>query len=319
MRLSLVSNLDRRLRRLRNREDFQQNPLKAIAKRGYYKVRSRVTSRPWTLTLDDELRVMAPMGSTPGTAIYYLGASEPQTLALFKSLLIPGACVVDVGAHIGEYALVASRAVGSSGWVYAFEPGGSIYPFLEANIRRNDAQNVVAVQMAVSDNDGTMELNLGSDPGHSRLVVGDQGRTGLDSTGIVAIPSTTLDSFAEERGVRIDVLKVDVEGAEFAVLKGARRVLGQAGSDAPVILFEYLPRTWEEYGYTLEDGISYLGTVGYDVFGHTADGLLSRLDQELRDQIERDEQDFMLIALKPEHIDIHALTLAYVGDASGPR
>lgn len=299
--MSGMGTIGQRLDRLRHREDFAAHPVKAIAKRLYYRIRSKVSDRPWTLTLDGDLRVKAPIISTPGTAIFYLGASEPRTLQLVKSLLRPGMVVADIGAHIGEYALVASRAVGDSGTVFAFEPGDGVYPFLEENVGLNSADNVTPFKVAVSDTDGEISFNLGVDPGHSRLVVGDHGATGLESKGIVHVPTATLDSIEQEHDVQFDLVKIDVEGAELDVLKGAKTVLSRPGTSSPMILFEYLPRTWEEYGHRFEEGEALLSQYGYAMYGHGEDGSVFPLDEESRKAMEETELDLMILALKLEH------------------
>lgn len=296
-----IGSFGQRLGRLRRREDFAAHPVKAVAKRVYYRIRSRVSRRPWTLMLDDDIIVRSPIISTPGTAIFYLGASEPWTLRLFKSLLRPGMVAADVGAHIGEYALVASRAVGERGKVFAFEPGDGVYPFLVENIALNRAANVTPFQVAVGDADGELAFNLGVDPGHSRLVIDDHGARGLVSRSSVTVPVVTLASVEALEGVTFDLIKIDVEGAEMDVLKGMTSVLARPGPDAPMILFEYLPRTWNEYGYRFEDGEALLTKFGYALYGHGADGRLFPLHDEARKAMEQSELDLMILALKPEH------------------
>jgi FkbM family methyltransferase len=301
----MSGKLGERWSRLRQREDFAARPVKAIAKRLYYRIRSKVSDRPWTLALDGEFRVKVPIISTPGTAIFYLGASEPRTLRLFKSLLRPGMVVADIGAHIGEYALVASRAVGESGRVFAFEPGEGVYPFLVENIASNGGANVTPFPLAVSDSEGELRFNLGVDPGHSRLVVGEYGAAGLASKGMVPVRTTTLERFEEQHGVAINLIKIDVEGAELDVLLGAHGLLSRPGDVAPMILFEYLPRTWNAYGHSFDDGADLLAAHGYDLYGHGEDGNLYPLDEATRQVMESSELDLMILALKPEHKVAH--------------
>lgn len=296
-----IGSLGDRFDRLRQREDFAAHPVKAIAKRLYYRIRSRVSQRPWTLTLDGDIVVSSPIISTPGTAIFYLGASEPKTLRLFKALLRPGMVVADVGAHIGEYALVASRAVGERGRVFAFEPGDGVYPFLVENIALNRAANVTPFRMAVGDRDGEVSFNLGVDPGHSRLIIQDHGAQGLESRGVVTVPVTSLDSIETSENTAIDLVKIDVEGAEIDVFKGMTSMLQRQGSDAPVLLFEYLPRTWEAYGHRFEDGDELLSRYGYVLYGHGEGEQLTMLDEKVRSAMEQSELDLMILAIKPAH------------------
>lgn len=88
------------------------------------------------------------------------GVYEPKTTSLFKKVIREGDIVVDVGAHIGYYTLLASRLVGDTGKVYAFEPEPRNYDLLLKNLELNNVKNVVAIKKAVSNKKGTLKFYL---------------------------------------------------------------------------------------------------------------------------------------------------------------
>ncbi len=143
------------------------------------------------------------------------GSYEPEQTALFGSLIRPGDVVVDVGAHVGYYTLLAATLVGPRGHVYAFEPAPANYAFLTGHVRKNRCANVTPVDSAVGDHRGEVrfEYGTGSGTGH------------VSAQGQLVVPMVTLDEFARERGLRCQAVKIDVEGAEVAVLEGAREML----------------------------------------------------------------------------------------------
>lgn len=116
-----MSQLMKRLQSSLLREDMRSNPVSALVKRFWWKLRWRIRKDDWPLTLDNGLRLSAPH-SGAAALIYYLGSSEPTTTVLLNHHLRPGMVVIDIGAHLGEYTLRASQLVGKTGQVHAFEP-----------------------------------------------------------------------------------------------------------------------------------------------------------------------------------------------------
>lgn len=153
--------------------------------------------------------------------LYWLlrGKYERHTRTLFEDVVKPGMRVLDIGAHIGYFTLLAARAVGSTGRVYAFEPDPSNYRFLCHNVALNGLGEVVTtVPKAVSDTSGTRPFF--SDTKTS--VVSSFWAEGR-SDGAMPVDCTTVDDFLHGRA--IDVVKLDVEGAEVDALRGMRRTL----------------------------------------------------------------------------------------------
>ena len=172
------------------------------------------------------------------------GRWEEQTSRLFKETVREGDVVVDLGANIGFFTLLASRLVGDAGRVYAFEPEPTNYSLLLKNIELNGCANVVAVPKAVSDREGISVLALSRrDTGaHTLRRSGLKGEFGES----IAVETITVDDYFRDREARVDVVKMDVEGAEACVFRGMRRVLG---ANSGVKLFvEFYPRAICEMG-----------------------------------------------------------------------
>jgi FkbM family methyltransferase len=144
-----------------------------------------------------------------------LGTYEPEQTALFERWLRPGDTVLDVGAHVGYYTLVAATLVGGLGRVWAFEPNPANARFLREHVRINKLEHVAIEQLAVSDREGTARFARGSGSGTGHL----------DEGGALEVPTVSLDGFCARHRVAPAAIKIDVEGAELAVLEGAGDVI----------------------------------------------------------------------------------------------
>jgi FkbM family methyltransferase len=132
-----------------------------------------------------------------------------------------GMTVLDIGAHGGFYALLLSKLVGPTGQVIAFEPLPANYRVLEENMALNRVTNVQVRREAVGKRSGEMDFEV-PDPEDS-LVAGQV--SAADPRGSMRVRVVSLDDFLLERGVHVDFIKMDVEGAEGDILQGARRTL----------------------------------------------------------------------------------------------
>ncbi len=150
---------------------------------------------------------------------------EPLETAAFLAYAQEGMCVFDVGANIGYYTLLAARAVGPSGRVYAFEPEPHNFELLTRNVAENGFTNVRPVNAAVSNRAGVVRLHL--DDANFGAHSFDPGSVRNSSGRSVEAETVRLDDFADEaRAFEAGVLvKVDVQGAEGLVVEGGRRLL----------------------------------------------------------------------------------------------
>jgi FkbM family methyltransferase len=168
--------------------------------------------------------------------------------------------VVDVGAHVGYYTLLAAKQVGPTGKVYAFEADLDNHEILLKNIGINGYNNVVTVQIAVSDRSGRSTLYLTAlDSGRHSMY-----HHGLPERGSTSVETTTLDSFLEsEDWPRVDLMKIDVEGAEVTVLDGMTSLM-ERNADLKLII-EFNPVLLQDGGVTPIDFLEKLSSHGWSV------------------------------------------------------
>jgi FkbM family methyltransferase len=167
-----------------------------------------------------------------GGYIYYFHVWEPQISAVITRLLDPGDTVLDIGAHIGHHTLLAAKAVGTDGRVFAFEASPQTFAALKANILLNQFANIEARNMAVCAQTGSINLFVASHEQSGRnSLIESEGRRGIE------VPSTRLDDLLDKIPCStIKFIKIDVEGAEPEVLAGARELLARLPADVALLV-----------------------------------------------------------------------------------
>ena len=170
---------------------------------------------------------------------------------VFHDNIRHGDAVVDVGADIGWFTLLASALVGSKGKVLSFEPDPSSFDFLSRSVTHNGFAQVMLFQECISDRDGFETLYLSKVPGQHSMI-GDR-ISKADETGTsVRVPSRKLDTMLQQLNTnRIDLLKIDAEGAEPRIVSGASETLGQ--KRVRNIYMECTPKSWGSYGRLIEE------------------------------------------------------------------
>jgi len=162
------------------------------------------------------------------------GIWEPVETRFIIKTLKKNDTVLDIGAHIGYYTVLAAQAVGLKGKVIAFEPGPENFTLLKKNIELNCHMNTQCVQKSVSDKNQTVDLFLNpkNKGDHRMYAFEEQGSK-------ISIQSITLDDFFCERELKINFMKIDVQGVEWRVFEGAKRFLNE--NPAITILMEFWP------------------------------------------------------------------------------
>jgi FkbM family methyltransferase len=196
-------------------------PYEWVLRTGWW-FRSRVLHIPFELDIGQHRMKLWPIGSI-ARPLYY-GGFELSDRKFVMAYLKPGMRVVDAGANIGLYTVMASILTGPTGQVYAFEPGIKTFNRLQGNIWLNDCRNVIANNVALSNTCGKMILRV--DPNHPTFdahcfvdSLGDA--TEINSTDEI-VKCKTLDNY---NFGHIDFIKIDVEGGELALLQGALQTL----------------------------------------------------------------------------------------------
>lgn len=145
---------------------------------------------------------------------------EPAKHSLILRHLRPGMTFIDVGANKGDFTLLAARLTGPSGRVISIEPEPENRSILRRSIELNDYANISVLQVALSDRDGTADLQIGSTSGSHTL------SPEFNGLRAVSVPTRTLDAVvADHRLASVDMIKIDVQGLELAVLRGAEQTL----------------------------------------------------------------------------------------------
>ena len=139
------------------------------------------------------------------------GTYEPEQTQLFQQRVPAGSVVFDVGAHVGYYTVLSAVLTCPEGRVFAFEPNPANHSFLQRHVALNRLGNVTIENAAAADRNGTAPFAFGTGSGTGRL----------DSGGTLHVRTVRLDDFCSEHGVHPQFLKIDVEGAELDVLRGA--------------------------------------------------------------------------------------------------
>ena len=211
----------------------------------------------------------------PGSDCYWEmthGNYEAGATRLLESILVPGMVVVDVGAHIGYFSLLAARLVGAAGKVYAFEPAPANFRLLTKNVDLNGLRNIIAVNKAVSDRVGESILFLQPGTlGHSLFPE----TLGKGETSI-KVESITLDRFfADENWPHVDLVKIDAEGAEPAVVNGMAELLKRNPSIK--LVFEYIPMLLNRVGQDHQELLIKLEASGFRLWNITDGEGLSHL------------------------------------------
>ena len=189
------------------------------------------------------------------------GRYERNESRYVQSVLKPGDVAIDVGAHIGFFTMQMAAAVGPSGKVYAFEPFGPNAALLEQSIAENRfSDRVVFQRAAVGSASGTATLTFAVETlnsGGAYLL--REGTPPLAGNQTKDVPLVALDEAAIQRPVRL--IKMDVEGAEPQVVRGAARLLEE---DRPIILSELHPTQLERAsGVTADDFLAQMRSLGY--------------------------------------------------------
>jgi FkbM family methyltransferase len=192
-----------------------------------------------------------------GLSLATTGTYEPEEAALFEAAVQPGMTVVDVGANIGVYTLLAARAA-TSGRVIAFEPDDTSAALLERNVTANRFANVTVVKKALASFSGVTRLFVVA--GHPALAsLASSNARGSNRS--VEVEVARLDDELAELGVdTVNIVKLDAQGAELDILEGAERTIARA---RPIIFFEWWRAGMTNFGREPTAVLDHLEQRGY--------------------------------------------------------
>ena len=254
----------RRIQALLKKPDLRKHPVRGTFRRVVWHLRWWLfPNKPWLLLSHGSIPLLTVRGGV-GALIYYLGSSEPDIADFIERVLKPGMVFVDIGAHLGEYTLLAAKILEHSGQVYAFEPRPDIFKILKRNIELNACRNVSAHPHAVWCMNDLCDLEMTPEPAVSALCPRGPGRPGVSHVKVQAI--SLDDWFSSPSLAKPNLIKVDVEGAELQVLQGAKSLLTLPPSEAPALIFEYGTDNSERFNYSASEILTFLRKLGYTIY-----------------------------------------------------
>lgn len=195
---------------------------------------------------------------------YYLGYHEQMIAKAFVDTVTPGSCVFDLGANFGQFTLLAAQLTGSRGQVFAFEPDPNAFAALQRHVMANSFSHIVCRQAAVSDAAGT-----------ATFYIAPPTISGTSSLARSAVEYYHHDYTQQEVAVErldecrswitspVSLVKLDVQGAELAALRGAEQLLQE---HRPAIIFEADEVAMTAFGYHAQDLSAYLHQLGYVLY-----------------------------------------------------
>lgn len=265
---SILEVLSSKWKYLAVQEAFRRAPVQTIGRLISWRARcfmqrgSVVDLRPWgaSMFLPAEWRGEAKL-------IYALREHYEPELTYLAKMLRPGTTFVDAGANIGIYSVVASKIVGETGRVISFEPSVQTFPLLRKNIALNHLKNVNAFPLALSDRWGSTKLYHGPSACLNSFARDSSWRGESEE-----VMTESLDQVLAETGIeQVDLIKIDVQGAEELVLQGAIRTIR---SMQPLIILEVWPMGPELLGLPPFGACELLENLGYNFYYFERDGTL---------------------------------------------
>ena len=199
-----------------------------------------------------------------------LNIYEKHEVLFFLDTVKAGMTVFDVGANIGLYSVLAGRKVGAEGKVFSFEPDPVNFNFLRKNIDLNNLKNVMPVNKAVTSKSDDVKLFL------SKENFGDHSLYNTEiQRNSISVPGVSLDDFVREMGLKsIDLIKLDIQGAEGLALQGMKEILNSV--NAPKLFIEYYPYGLKKMGIDPLQILTTLENYNYEIF--VIDEVLKKVD-----------------------------------------
>ena len=238
-----------------------------------------------------------------GKLVCFCRAFEDGERRFVSQFLKAGMVVLDIGANQGLYTILASERVGSKGRVFAFEPVPEASKKLRRNLRLNRCQNVVVAPVAIGADEGLAKLFvcLGGRDCYSSLRRPPNER----ETMAIRVPITTLENYTSSRNIDVvDFVKLDVEGAERDVLRGAKRLFKKGCR--PIVMCEFSDQRTGAWGYRARELYALLVAYSYEWFSVTSVGALC--PSPPRDKY--DDDNLNLVGVPTEKLDLVQAQLA---------
>lgn len=230
---------------------------------------------PLVLPWYEGTKLEVTLGNDHSLCVYVAGSFEPNEFAFLDRTLRSGMTFIDVGANEGLYTLFAARRVGKHGHVVSVEPSVRELGKLERNLALNRFENVTVVPTALAAEAGSADLQIAPalHGGHNTL--GGFAHDGVVAVRTERVPLETLDALAERLSLgKVDVIKIDVEGAEVKVLAGGLALLK---ASRPILLIEANESALRKQTASVDEMLALLRSLDYEIFAFSdTTGLVDR-------------------------------------------
>lgn len=231
------------------------------------RIKKRHPNKAIIAKLGKDLKVRIYTHDIIGKDIYVKGLFEKSECLFVTKFLKQGMIFFDVGANLGQYTLLGANRVGSSGQVHSFEPSGRMFSELKYNVELNNQSDICILNnVAVSDKEGTARLSKYEAGSEVYGSIGSQDWDGWGKSiiGYEEVKMIALDQYIKEKNIdHIDLIKMDIEGAELLALRGAYELLRDA--DVSAIVLEMSDVTTNGFGYKAVEIWDYLKSLGYSL------------------------------------------------------
>ncbi len=254
------------------------NPVRT-GRRAWYRLQQRRLGDRDILCQLGEIRLCLRSNSVLAESLYVGGEFEEGELRLIHSLAKPGMCVLDIGANVGLYSVILGKAVGSSGRVWSFEPYPPTAGYLRRNLAMNGLDDARVVEQALCEKTGTAAFHIFADgcDVYNSLGARLREQEHLQAQREITVPTISLDDFCRQAGItQVDLIKLDVEGAEERVLIGAESIL--SSSPNATVLAEIYEASAAQCGCSSARLIRRMMQLGFEALAIDSRGGLTPID-----------------------------------------
>jgi FkbM family methyltransferase len=235
----------------------QGKPFSAVVKVLWWKLNQVFLHHEVIVPLHQDIHIICPPAISYAGFMVYTGWPEFYEMKFVSEFLRPTSVTIDVGSHMGDYSLLAA-AVSPKGKIFACEPTPTMVQLIKRNIHLNHLEKTITViPKALSNKSGFVQFTLEPESEVNHITTDKAQKS-------TRIPATTIDALTQQyRLANIDLLKIDVEGAESVVLSGAKRTLKT--KKVAAILFEVNQKS-QQFSHSTRELLELITQYGYNVF-----------------------------------------------------
>lgn len=238
----------------------QHKKTQSILKYFGYKLYKILKLKPIDIEILQGVKIRCFPKSYTSDCVIHCGLYDYNEMHFMIRYLREEDSFLDIGANIGIYSIIAASKI-NSGSIYSFEALPENYARLQENIKLNRFQQVHAYPIAISDNKGTVALNIGE--GDSLPFISNS-----HTTNTISVATETLDNLLDNQDIsQLTLAKIDIEGAELLALKGAANLLEK---QRPIVWIMEINYTVNHFNYSQQDVVDFLESYDYFLYEYNA-------------------------------------------------